>query len=144
MFVVTIEQEEDDDFFGHWILRAAYILEGTDAEQAMYEALHRWVKDWYHGDRNECLLELGIEDNSLRVTVSYGKAPGIIYKTWQERFIPLDAWAGGRCVSKAPVHCAICGWYGAMKQMTHGYRLTSMGEIEPADYCPQCRAVLCG
>ena len=142
MFIVTIEQEVDDDFFGHWALCEAYILEGASSEQAAYHTLHRWIRVFYHGSTQECLENLGIDDRTLRVTVSHGRAPGTLRQVFQERFIPLDHWAGGRYTNAKPVHCAICGWYGAMKQMDHGYRLNSQGEIEPIDRCPQCKTAM--
>lgn len=142
MFIVTIEQEVDDDFFGHWELKKAYILAGTFPVRAMYEALHRWIKAFYHGSTHECLGALNIDDRTLRVTVSYGFPPGTLRQVYQERFIPLDHWAGGRCTNSKPVHCAICGWYGAVRQMYHGYTLNSRNEVEPLDRCPECNAAL--
>lgn len=145
MFVVTIEQAVDDDFFGHWINHAIYILDpGTfgsaPAKQAMYEALYRWIKDKYHGSARECIIALAIGDNSLRVIVYYGISPGTMRQVWSERFIPLDLWGSGRTVSCTPVHCAICDWYGTVRQMIHGYRLNSQAETEPVDLCPRCGA----
>lgn len=142
MFIVTIEQEEDDDFFGHWILKESYILEGSSAVGAMYEALHRWIKTFYGGSTQHCLQGLGIDDRTLRVTVSHGLPQGTLRQAHQEKFVPLDHWAGGRHTNARPVHCAICNWYGPMKQMTHGYRLNSQLETVPLDYCPLCRAAL--
>lgn len=143
MFIITIEQAIDDDFFGHWELHAAWALGGFDPEQAMYEALHRWIKDSYHGDIHECLHEIEIDDNDLRVTVSLATAPGPLTKVWQEQFVPLDWWTGrGRCVCTAPAHCTICNWYGSVAKMDHYYRLNSQNEIEPTDLCPQCGATL--
>lgn len=142
MFVVTIEQAIDDDFFGHWINRAIYALEGGSATmtEVMYEALHRWLKEDFRGSTQECLREL--EDSDLRVSMFPGQLPGQLSLAYQERFTPLDHWAGGRHVNQAPAHCAVCDWYGAMRQMTHAYRLNSQAETEPVDFCPRCGTTL--
>lgn len=145
MFIVTIEQAQDDDFFGHWILCGAYILNGPGATQAKHEALYRWINASYYNSnhpRREFLRESGGGDKVLRVTVCYGVAPGSLRQVHQDQFVPLDHWVGGRHTNAVPVHCPGCNWYGAMKHTVHGYTLTSMGEVEPLDRCPRCRANL--
>jgi len=42
-----------------------------------------------------------------------------------------------RSSSTTRVKCLACNWLGEEKDLAHTYR-TTPGDVEPADYCPEC------